>query len=222
MSATFRWEPPSRSNGVVRGYEAQCWAVGFGSTPVKQSACADARLSPLYTQLMLKDLEPASTYFFQVTPAPLIITSHSPLLDELRNTDFLLTSSHHWATPISRGRYVFGNGIIWLGVLTTRVTYPFERNCGKCLVLIQIQVFRITDMPINLHVWVFFTMFTNLLVLRGKKLQRKTLYNELNFRFISGPSIYRRRLWTILWNGFRFIWWNQPNPESDDIFTRIN
>ncbi|XP_039755125.1 proto-oncogene tyrosine-protein kinase ROS isoform X1 [Pararge aegeria] len=64
LTATFRWEAPSRSNGIVRGYEAQCWAVG--GAPVKPSACADARLSPLHTQLMLRDLAPASTYFFQV------------------------------------------------------------------------------------------------------------------------------------------------------------
>ncbi|XP_045769581.1 proto-oncogene tyrosine-protein kinase ROS isoform X2 [Maniola jurtina] len=66
LTATFRWEAPSRSNGVVRGYEAQCWAVGVRSAPVKPSACAEARLSPLHTQLMLRDLAPASTYFFQV------------------------------------------------------------------------------------------------------------------------------------------------------------
>nr|XP_026496387.1 proto-oncogene tyrosine-protein kinase ROS isoform X1 [Vanessa tameamea] len=66
LTATFRWQSPSRSNGVVRGYEAQCWAVGARAAPAKPSACADARLSPLHTQLMLRDLAPASTYFFQV------------------------------------------------------------------------------------------------------------------------------------------------------------
>ncbi|XP_045449564.1 proto-oncogene tyrosine-protein kinase ROS [Melitaea cinxia] len=66
LTATFRWEAPARSNGVVRGYEAQCWALAARSAPAKPSACADARLSPLHTQLMLRDLAPASTYFFQV------------------------------------------------------------------------------------------------------------------------------------------------------------
>lgn len=59
LNAIFRWEVPLRSNGVVRGYEAQCWTE-------PPSACADASLSPLHTQLVLTDLANASTYFFQV------------------------------------------------------------------------------------------------------------------------------------------------------------
>ncbi|KAJ8716622.1 hypothetical protein PYW07_003249 [Mythimna separata] len=67
QSAIFRWGSPARANGVIRGYEAQCWVVGADSTsPTKPSACADAHLSPSHTQLMLRDLTPASKYFFQV------------------------------------------------------------------------------------------------------------------------------------------------------------
>lgn len=68
LTATFRWEAPERANGVIRGYEAQCWMLPVaGSTPgAKASACADARLSPLHTQLMLRNLVPSSQYYFQV------------------------------------------------------------------------------------------------------------------------------------------------------------
>ncbi|XP_038214357.1 proto-oncogene tyrosine-protein kinase ROS [Zerene cesonia] len=62
--ATFRWHAPQRSNGVLVGYEAQCWAAGRrGARP---AACAPARLPPARTQLVLTDLAPAATYFFQV------------------------------------------------------------------------------------------------------------------------------------------------------------
>ncbi|XP_032516846.2 proto-oncogene tyrosine-protein kinase ROS isoform X1 [Danaus plexippus] len=63
LTGTFRWGAPSPTNGVLRGYEAQCWTQGTGGV---RSACADARLSPVHTQLMLRDLEPASKYFFRV------------------------------------------------------------------------------------------------------------------------------------------------------------
>ncbi|KAM3965054.1 LOW QUALITY PROTEIN: receptor protein-tyrosine kinase sevenless [Aphomia sociella] len=68
LSAIFRWEAPARANGVIRGYEAQCWALPSSDTAAagKPSACADARLSPAHTQLVLRDLVPASTYYFQV------------------------------------------------------------------------------------------------------------------------------------------------------------
>ncbi|KAH9630492.1 hypothetical protein HF086_000705 [Spodoptera exigua] len=67
QSAIFRWGSPARANGVIRGYEAQCWVVGAdSSSPTKPSACADAHLSPSHTQLMLRNLTPASKYFFQV------------------------------------------------------------------------------------------------------------------------------------------------------------
>ncbi|KAL0880126.1 hypothetical protein ABMA27_002609 [Loxostege sticticalis] len=67
LSAIFRWDPPARANGVVRGYEAQCWTrAAAAREPARPSACADARLAPTHTQLMLKDLVNASTYFFQV------------------------------------------------------------------------------------------------------------------------------------------------------------
>ncbi|XP_026748879.2 proto-oncogene tyrosine-protein kinase ROS isoform X1 [Galleria mellonella] len=69
LSAIFRWEAPARANGVIRGYEAQCWALTAdraAAAAAKPSACADARLSPAHTQLVLRDLVPASTYYFQV------------------------------------------------------------------------------------------------------------------------------------------------------------
>ncbi|XP_041979738.1 proto-oncogene tyrosine-protein kinase ROS isoform X2 [Aricia agestis] len=67
VSATFRWEVPERANGVIRGYEAQCWMQPVSSSSnAKPSACADARLSPLHTQLMLRDLVPSSQYYFRV------------------------------------------------------------------------------------------------------------------------------------------------------------
>ncbi|CAH0586987.1 unnamed protein product [Chrysodeixis includens] len=67
LSAIFRWGSPARANGVIRGYEAICWVTGTdSSSPTKPSACADAHLSPSHTQLMLRDLTPASKYSFQV------------------------------------------------------------------------------------------------------------------------------------------------------------
>ncbi|XP_063891749.1 proto-oncogene tyrosine-protein kinase ROS isoform X1 [Helicoverpa armigera] len=67
LSAIFRWGSPGRANGIIRGYEAQCWVTAADSTSAtKPSACADAHLSPSHTQLMLRDLTPASKYFFQV------------------------------------------------------------------------------------------------------------------------------------------------------------
>ncbi|XP_060801498.1 proto-oncogene tyrosine-protein kinase ROS isoform X2 [Amyelois transitella] len=61
-TAIFRWDPPRRSNGVLAGYTVQCWARG----PARRSACADAALSPAHTQLLLSQLEPRNTYYFQV------------------------------------------------------------------------------------------------------------------------------------------------------------
>ncbi|XP_050679139.1 proto-oncogene tyrosine-protein kinase ROS-like isoform X2 [Leptidea sinapis] len=69
LRAIFRWGPPSRSNGVIRGYEAQCWVLASARpipSPARPSACAPARLAPHHTQLVLRDLMPAATYFFQV------------------------------------------------------------------------------------------------------------------------------------------------------------
>ncbi|CAB3226870.1 unnamed protein product [Arctia plantaginis] len=67
LSAIFRFGSPARVNGVIRGYEAQCWVLTTDSNAAtKPSACADAHLSPLHTQLMLRDLTPASKYFFKV------------------------------------------------------------------------------------------------------------------------------------------------------------
>lgn len=73
-SAIFRWEAPARANGVIRGYEVQCWALprnasspAAAAAPAKASACADARLSPTHTQLVLRDLVPASIYYFKVS-----------------------------------------------------------------------------------------------------------------------------------------------------------
>ncbi|XP_075975168.1 receptor protein-tyrosine kinase sevenless [Anticarsia gemmatalis] len=68
LSAIFRWASPARVNGVIRGYEAQCWVYpgASSSTAAKSSACAAAHLSPVHTQLMLRDLAPASKYFFKV------------------------------------------------------------------------------------------------------------------------------------------------------------
>ncbi|XP_068617317.1 proto-oncogene tyrosine-protein kinase ROS [Battus philenor] len=69
LAAVFRWKPPARANGVIQGYEAQCWVTpassSIGSTS-KVSTCPAAKLSPLQTQLMLKDLTPNSTYYFRV------------------------------------------------------------------------------------------------------------------------------------------------------------
>ncbi|XP_053604338.1 proto-oncogene tyrosine-protein kinase ROS isoform X2 [Plodia interpunctella] len=64
-SAIFRWSSPRQPNGLVLGYEAQCW-VGGGGAGGRPSACADARLSPAHTQLLLRRLVPANTYYFQV------------------------------------------------------------------------------------------------------------------------------------------------------------
>ncbi|CAG9787793.1 unnamed protein product [Diatraea saccharalis] len=70
LSAIFRWDAPLRANGVIRGYEAQCWmqsaTAGLVEPTAKPSACADARLSPSHTQLTLRDLAPASIYHFRV------------------------------------------------------------------------------------------------------------------------------------------------------------
>ncbi|XP_049872297.1 proto-oncogene tyrosine-protein kinase ROS isoform X2 [Pectinophora gossypiella] len=70
LTAIFRWEPPAQANGIIRGYEAQCWTLPAAgrslALPAKPSACADAQLSPTHTQLMLRDLVNGSTYFFQV------------------------------------------------------------------------------------------------------------------------------------------------------------
>ncbi|RVE41944.1 hypothetical protein evm_013412 [Chilo suppressalis] len=70
LSAIFRWDSPSRANGIIRGYEAQCWVrssvAGSLKPTAKPSACADARLSPTHTQLMLRDLAPTSIYYFRV------------------------------------------------------------------------------------------------------------------------------------------------------------
>ncbi|XP_072932674.1 proto-oncogene tyrosine-protein kinase ROS [Epargyreus clarus] len=67
LMATFRWQPPLRANGVIRGYEAQCWQLPAARrTPARPSACAAARLSPVHTQLVLRDLQLGSNYMFQV------------------------------------------------------------------------------------------------------------------------------------------------------------
>ncbi|KAJ0183261.1 hypothetical protein K1T71_001237 [Dendrolimus kikuchii] len=68
LSAIFRWEAPSRANGVILGYEVQCWVEGAGAKNgrVNPSACADAHLPPTHTQRMLRDLMPSSKYFFKV------------------------------------------------------------------------------------------------------------------------------------------------------------
>ncbi|CAK1585368.1 unnamed protein product [Parnassius mnemosyne] len=70
LTAVFRWKPPSRANGIIRGYEAQCWSLSISSfttdSAVKTSACPDSLLSPLHTQLMLRQLMPDSTYYFRV------------------------------------------------------------------------------------------------------------------------------------------------------------
>ncbi|CAK1555335.1 unnamed protein product [Leptosia nina] len=65
MRAIFRWGAPRLSNGIVRGYEVQCWAVPR-SPPARPSACAPARLAPHHTQLVLTHLQHNTTYFFQV------------------------------------------------------------------------------------------------------------------------------------------------------------
>ncbi|KAI5646079.1 protein tyrosine kinase domain-containing protein [Phthorimaea operculella] len=59
LTAIFRWEPPAQSNGVILGYDAQCWTLP------KPSVCADAQVSPTHTQLILRELSNGSTYFFQ-------------------------------------------------------------------------------------------------------------------------------------------------------------
>ncbi|XP_045523257.1 proto-oncogene tyrosine-protein kinase ROS isoform X2 [Pieris brassicae] len=66
MRAIFRWGSPRRSNGIVRGYEAQCWAVPRAPRPATPSACAPARLAPHQTQLVLTHLQHNTTYYFQV------------------------------------------------------------------------------------------------------------------------------------------------------------
>ncbi|CAH2047113.1 unnamed protein product, partial [Iphiclides podalirius] len=70
LAAVFRWKAPSLANGVIRGYEAQCWSLPVSSPTTvpaaKPSACPNAMLSPLHTQLMLRDLMPDSTYYFRV------------------------------------------------------------------------------------------------------------------------------------------------------------
>ncbi|XP_073955418.1 receptor protein-tyrosine kinase sevenless isoform X2 [Choristoneura fumiferana] len=66
LTAIFRWEAPARAHGVIRGYEAQCWALPTADTGAAPSACADARLAPTHTQLILRDLVAGSTYYFQV------------------------------------------------------------------------------------------------------------------------------------------------------------
>lgn len=65
--ATFRWAAPVRGNGVVLGYEVQCWAERMPPAAPRPSACADARLSPSHTQLVLRDLTPQTTYYFRVS-----------------------------------------------------------------------------------------------------------------------------------------------------------
>ncbi|KAJ2951162.1 hypothetical protein O0L34_g5554 [Tuta absoluta] len=59
-TAIFRWEPPAQANGVILGYDAQCWTLP------RSSACADAQLSPTHTQLILRDLTNGSKYYFRV------------------------------------------------------------------------------------------------------------------------------------------------------------
>lgn len=70
LTAIFRWEPPTNPNGIIRGYEVQCWSQLVKEKmrhPVKFSACADAHLSPTHTQLMLRDLVNGSIYYFRVS-----------------------------------------------------------------------------------------------------------------------------------------------------------
>lgn len=67
LTAIFRWEAPARAHGVVSGYEVQCWALPAAAAGAASSACADVRLPPTHTQLILRDLVAGSTYYFQVT-----------------------------------------------------------------------------------------------------------------------------------------------------------
>ncbi|XP_028033617.1 proto-oncogene tyrosine-protein kinase ROS isoform X3 [Bombyx mandarina] len=62
--AIFRWEVPNRTNGIIRGYEVQCWSDNSRPAP-----CANALSpspTPTRTQIILKDLLPETTYYFQV------------------------------------------------------------------------------------------------------------------------------------------------------------
>lgn len=85
--ATFRWAAPGRDNGVILGYEVECWAERKPPAAPRRSACADTHLSPSHTQLVLRDLTPQTTYYFRVSFV--LILPAAPSTACRRSADFL-------------------------------------------------------------------------------------------------------------------------------------
>ncbi|XP_025828950.1 proto-oncogene tyrosine-protein kinase ROS isoform X3 [Agrilus planipennis] len=63
VRATFRWNPPLYSNGIIKGYKIKCWYNSNGSDIIViNNSTADANQKEYYLENLLK----SQKYFFQV------------------------------------------------------------------------------------------------------------------------------------------------------------
>lgn len=64
INATFRWNPPEQSNGVIRGYKIFCW---YYEEQDLIDVCKNKTVSPTSVQYdIVGNLTAPQTYYFQV------------------------------------------------------------------------------------------------------------------------------------------------------------
>lgn len=64
INATFRWDPPLHSNGVIQGYKIFCWYEYDGADV---HICENSSVQPKEKEYVVANLLRNQTYFFQVS-----------------------------------------------------------------------------------------------------------------------------------------------------------
>lgn len=64
INATFRWDPPLHSNGVIQGYKIFCWYKYDGEDV---HICENTTVHPKEKQYVVANLTRNETYYFQVS-----------------------------------------------------------------------------------------------------------------------------------------------------------